>query len=276
MLPAWLPTEAVLQATEAPSVEALHGELLRQWGSSEVWRLSYGLRSVIVKRGTDAQSGEGAAYERFVIPLELPAPQLLYADAGVLLLEDMGRVTLEQEPTAAGFLAAAEVLAAIRSPVAPGPTGFPPEHVKALADRIGRVSFDLAPLTDALAVLHQQEPLRVVHGDFVPKNLVTDGRRWTAVDWPLAYAAPHLSDLYTLVRDAVALGHDRGPIVARYVEVAGADPFLVDRQVLAGGACFCLRAVAFVVEEGVRTIPESRDWIDPLLAELENLVERLS
>ena len=90
-----------------------------------------------------------------------------------------------------------------------------------------------------------------------------------------SYLAPHLSDLYTLVRDAVALGHDREPIVARYVESAGADPFLVDRQVTVGGACFCLRALDFVVTEGVRTIPGSEDWIDPLLAELEGLVEQL-
>ena len=138
-----------------------------------------------------------------------------------------------------------------------------------------RISFDVGPLTEALAALHRDVALRVVHGDFVPKNLVTDGTRWTAVDWPLAYLAPHLSDLYTLVRDAVALGHDREPIVARYVESAGADPFLVDRQVTVGGACFCLRALDFVVTEGVRTIPGSEDWIGPLLAELEGLVEQL-
>ncbi|MFC9690362.1 phosphotransferase family protein [Kribbella sp. NPDC056951] len=275
MLPAWLPP-AVLEATQAPEVEALHGELLRQWASSEVWRLSYGLRSVIVKRGTDTQSGESAAYERFVVPLELPAPQILYGAGEVLVLEDVGRVTLEQEPTAEGLVAAAGLLAEIRSAPVDGASEFPPERVKELAARIGRITFDVSPLTEALATLHDQTPSRVVHGDFVPKNLVTDGVRWTAVDWPLAHLAPHLSDLYTLIREAVALGHDRGPIVAQYVEAAGADPFLVDRQILVGGACFCLRALDFVVAEGLQTIPESADWIDPLLTELADLVEQLS
>lgn len=266
----------MLQATQAPYVEALHGELLREWASSEVWRLSYGLRSVIVKHGTDTQSGEAAAYERLVIPLGLPAPRLLYAGDEVLVLEDVGRVTLEQEPTAEGFLAAAELAADIHGRAVSRRTDFPPDRVKELADRIGRIAFDVAPLADALAALHEQAPLRVVHGDFVPKNLVTDGTRWTAVDWPHASVAPHLSDLYTLVRDAVALGHERGPIMARYVEVAEADAFLVDRQVLVGGACFCLQALDFVIAEGLRTIPESVDWVDPLLAELEELVEQLS
>ncbi|TCC46694.1 aminoglycoside phosphotransferase [Kribbella capetownensis] len=278
MLPAWLShvDGPVLRATEAPSIEALHGELLRQWGSSEVWRLSYGLRSVIVKRGTDSQSGEGTAYERFVIPLGLPAPELIHAEDGMLVLADVGRVTLEQEPSAEGFLAAAELLAEIRSRAVSGPSGFPPQRVKELADRIERISFDVGPLTEALAALHRDAPFGVVHGDFVPKNLVTDGTRWTAVDWPLAYVAPYLSDLYTLVRDATALGHDRGPIVAHYVEIAGADPFLVDRQLLAGGACFCLLALDFVVTEGQRTIPDSGSWIAPLLAELEDLLDQLS
>jgi hypothetical protein len=276
MLPAWIPGDVVLEATGAPGLDAVHGELLRQWGSSEVWRLSYGLRSVIVKRGTDTQSGEDAAYERYVVPLELPAPRLLYGADGVLVLEDVGRVTLEQEPTANGFLAAADLLAGIGDRAVSGPSGFPPERVKELAGRIGRISFDLAPLVEALAALHREAPLRVVHGDFVPKNLVTDGTRWTAVDWPLVYVAPYLSDLYTLVRDAVALGHDRDRIVARYVETAAADPFLVDRQMLVGGACFCLLALTFVVEEGIRTIPGSEEWTEPLLAELADVVGQLA
>lgn len=278
MRPAWLETVAVpvLQTTEAPAVEALHGELLREWGSSEVWRLSYGLRSVIVKRGTDGQYGEGAMYERFVVPLDLPAPRLIHSGDGVLVLADVGRVTLEQEPTAEGFVAGAELLATIRGRSVEGRSEFPPERVKEMADRIGRIGFDLAPLTEALAGLHRDAPTAVVHGDFVPKNLVTDGARWTAIDWPGAYLAPHLSDLYTLIRDAVALGHDREPIIARYIDATGTDRALVERQVLVGGGCFYLVALKFIVEEGLRTIPESKNWIDGLLTELEDVVGALA
>jgi hypothetical protein len=276
MVPGWIPRDVVLDVTQAPTVDAVHTELLRQWGSSEVWRLSYGLRSVIVKRGTDTQAGEDAVYSRLVVPLEMPAPRLLYGADGVLMLEDVGRVTLEQEPTADGFVAAAALVAEIHGRSVDGASDFPPEQVKELAARIGRIDFDLEPLVDELERLHSDAPLGIVHGDFVPKNLVTDGTHWTVVDWPLAYLAPHLSDLYTLVRDAVALGYERGPIVARYVEAAVADPFLVDRQLLVGGACFCLLALAFVVEEGLRTIPGSEEWIDPLIAELADVVEQLS
>ncbi|TDW19272.1 phosphotransferase family enzyme [Kribbella kalugense] len=270
----------VLEALAAPGGDAAHAELLRQWGSSEVWRLSYGLRSVIVKRGTDGQADEAGAYERFVVPLELPAPELIYrerdAEAGVLVLADAGRVTLEQEPSAEGFLAAAELVARIRSKPVAGSSEFPPERVKELADRIGRIDFDLSPLTEALAGLHRDAPTAVVHGDFVPKNLVTDGSRWTAIDWPGAYLAPHLSDLFTLIRDAEALGHDRAAIVAHYIDAAGTDPALVERQLLVGGGCFFLVALRFVMEEGLRTVPESVDWIDGLLSELADVVGALS
>jgi hypothetical protein len=282
MLPGWLEdvTDPVLRATEAPSVEALQGELLRQWGSSEVWRLSYGGLSVIAKRGTDGEAGEGLAYERFVVPLGLPAPSLIHqlrsADAGVLVLADVGRVNLEQQPSAEGFLAGAKLVATIRSRSA-GVGDFPPERVKEMADQVGsRLTFELGPLMDALAGLQREAPAAVVHGDFVPKNLVSDGTGWTAVDWGAAHGAPHLSDLYTLIRDAVALGYDRAPIVAAYIDASGADPDLVDRQLTVGGACFCLRALGFVVAEGLRTIPESKHWIDPLLAELEGLVGDLA
>lgn len=282
MLPAWLDvvSDPVLEVTKAPAVAELHGELLRQWGSSEVWRLSFGLNSVIVKRGTDGQADEAAAYERFVVPLKLPAPALIHRyrsdGAGVLVLEDVGRVTLEQEPTADGFAASAVLLATIRKRPVGGPSEFPPERVKELADRIGRIGFDLGPLTEALAGLHRVVPVGVVHGDFVPKNLVTDGTRWTAIDWPGAYTAPHLSDLYTLIRDAVALGHDRSPIVAHYLDAAGGDPALVERQILVGGGCFYLVALSFIVEEGLRTIPESAGWIEGLLSELEDVVGALA
>lgn len=299
--PDWLDAVAVpvLASTQAPDLDALSGTLLRRWGSSEVWRLSYGLNSVIAKRGSDGQADEAAAYARFVVPLELPAPQLIHqhrdGDFGMMVLADAGQVTLEQEPTAEGFLAAAELLASIRTRsvagrpsdarLTPGQrflsggagaTDFPPERVKELADRIGRIGFDLSPLTEALAGLHSDAPTAVVHGDYVPKNLVTDGTRWTAIDWPGAYLAPHLSDLFTLVRDAVALGHDRDAIVACYIDASGTDAALVERQLLAGGGCFFLVALTFVVEEGLRTIPESKNWISGLLAELEDVVAKLS
>ena len=285
MLPGWIDhvAESVLTATQATSLGEVKGELLREWGSSEVWRISYGLRSVIVKRGSDVQTAEAAAYERFVVPLKLPAPALIHHaaidDAVLLVLADVGRVNLEQEPSADGFLAAAEVLAAIRSREMSAESEFTGDQLAELVRRVDAIGDDLSArligrTVPALDELHREAPTAVVHGDFVPKNLVTDGQRWAAVDWPLAYLAPHLSDLYTLVRDAVAIGHQADPIVARYIESSGADAELVRRQVAVGGVCFIVRALAWIVTEGHRLVPPSKDWIEPLVAELDGQVSR--
>ena len=282
MRPVWLEhiTAPVLEATGAVALDNLFGELLREWGSSEVWRLSYGPRSVIVKRGTDNQVAEASAYERFVVPMGLPAPSLIHLerqdDAVLLVLADVGKVNLEQQPTIDGFLAGADLLASLRSKPVPGPSEFGFER---LEDLVGRLDAPLGHVVEvvgpALAALHEVAPLAVVHGDFVPKNLVTDGKQWNAVDWPAAYVAPHLSDLHTLVRDAVALGIEGEPIVARYIDAAGTDPDLVRRQLLVGGVCFSMLALSWIVDEGLRTVPESKDWIDPLVVELNGLTEEL-
>jgi hypothetical protein len=287
VLPGWIEAvePAVLKATGAPARDELGAEVLRRWGSSEVWRLSYGLRSVIVKRGSDAQSTEGTAYERIVRPLRLPAPELfdlVRLDGAVLLvLADVGRVTLEQEPSLDGYLAATELLARIRAVEVAGDSEFGPDRAPELAARVAsrasegferKVEQRLRP---ALTELHRTVRPRVVHGDYVGKNLVTDGTRWTAIDWPLTYLAPQLPDLYTLIREAVAFGHDRDLLVTRYCAAAGADRELVERQVLIGGCGFSLRALAWVIEEGVHTVPSSKDWIDPLLEELDGLLDEL-
>ncbi|MGC4939017.1 phosphotransferase family protein [Kribbella sp. DT2] len=298
MQPVWIEAvePAVLKATGAPALDEVSGDRLRYWGSSEVWRLSYGLRSVIVKRGSDAQSTEGMAYEQYVRPLRLPAPELIELvrlDGAVLLvMEDVGWVTLEQEPSLDGFLAAIALLAEIRSVEVDGPSEFGAGRLAELAaevssgrqgwvedsalgssaDLVERVETRLRPAVDEL---HRLVRPAVVHGDYVGKNLVTDGKRWTPVDWPLTYLAPQLPDLYTLTREAVALGHDRDGLVARYCEAAEADRDLVERQVLIGGCGFTLRALAWVIEEGVHTVPSSKTWIDPLLEELDGLLEQL-
>ena len=280
--PVWLSAvaAAVLKTTQAPDLDALNGELLREWGSSEVWRLSFGLRSVIVKRGTDTQYAEAAAYMRFVRPMGMPAPELIdlaeSEGAVVLVLADVGRSTLEQEPTLDGFLAAAELLAEIRSKPVDEPSEFRLDELTAI-EPLGEPLKQklISHAGPALDALHREAPVVVVHGDFVAKNLVTDGRRRTAVDWPNAYLAPHLSDLYTLTRDAVALGHDRDQIIARYIDASGNDPDLVRRQLGLGGIGFTLRALHWIVNEGHRTVPESKEWIDPLVAELTELVEEL-
>jgi hypothetical protein len=42
-----------------------------------------------------------------------------------------------------------------------------------------------------------------------------------------------------------------------------------------GRVCFSLLALCWIVEEGLRTVPPSKDWIDGLLTELDALTGEL-
>jgi hypothetical protein len=97
----------------------------------------------------------------------------------------------------------------------------------------------------ALAELHRGvPPAVVVHGDFV-------------------------------LRDARTGGFATDPIVARCIDAGGTDSDLVRRQLVLGGVCFSLLAPCWIVEEGLRTVPPSKDRIDGLLTELDDLTGEL-
>jgi hypothetical protein len=64
-------------------------------------------------------------------------------------------------------------------------------------------------------------------------------------------------------------------IVARCIDAGGTDSDLVRRQLVRGGVCFSLLALCWIVEEGLRTVPPSKDRIDGLLTELDDLTGEL-
>jgi streptomycin 6-kinase len=290
-----------------PGVVPLRGERLRRWGLSEVWRIESdgpGPRSVVVKRGTGEMAEEAQRYRELLVPLGLPAPRLLAAhgggpggEPGLLVLEDVGRETLEQRPTAEGYREAVRTLARMRATAARGlardpslgavlrrsPADFADLALRARTgldalrpDLAGALDAPARRLSERLAAV--DGPPTVVHGDFHAKNLVHgDGGRITPVDWPGAYVHAHLGDLYCLLREARkhGLGERVGAatLPAVFAEAAGVDPAAVPGQLVTGGLCWTLIALRWVVEEGVRAVPEAGGWIDELVAEARALAE---
>ena len=302
-----------------PGAVPLRGERLRQWGLSEVWRIEPGgpgPRSVVVKRGTGEMAEEARRYRDLLVPLGLPAPRLIAAsggsgaEPGLMVLEDVGRDTLEQRPTAEGYREAVRTLARMRATAAHGLAGDPALGAELrrsaadfadLADRaaagLGALRPDLAGALDApalrlaerLAALDRQAgddrggasgpgAVTIVHSDFHAKNLVHgDGGRITPVDWPGAYLHAHLGDLYCLLREARKRGIGEevrlGALPGVFADAAGIDPASVPDLLVTGGLCWTVIALRWVVEEGVRAVPESADWIDELVAEARALAE---
>ncbi len=288
ILPDWLDQVSTTVAASIGS-GGWHGELLRQWGSSEVWRIrSDSGASVIVKRGQHAMAREADVYADLVIPMGLPAPELLGSrkdrDAVVLVLRDVGAETLEQRPSVAGCRQAVRLLAELRTRPAPARFRRSPESfvdaVPVVARGLRRLRPDLPQIPDALerrvaeimAWLHANVAETVVHGDFECKNLVIDGSTLWLIDWPTACVSPHLADLYSLSRTVASQGIQRNDLLAWYAADQGVvvDEFL-QRQFDIGGLCWTLDALRWIVEEGVRTVPESIRWLDDLVGELHSV-----
>lgn len=116
----------------------------------------------------------------------------------------------------------------------------------------------------------RDRPATLVHGDFHAKNLIHGpGGAVVPVDWPGAYAHSHLGDLYCLLRDARKQGLADavavGTLPGVFARESGTDLGTVRRQMATGGLCWTLPALRWVVEEGLRVVPESAEWIDELV-----------
>lgn len=294
-LPEWLTTVA------GPVVRA---EQLRAWGLSEVWRVRLedpAPRTVIVKRGSGEMAGEARRYRELVIPLALPAPRLLTASGGadaapaVLVLQDAGPDTLEQRPSGEGYREAVRMLARMRAGAArrlredPGIGTGLRRSTADFVDAARRAAAGVAALRPGLAgeldgpvrVLTERlgrlagVPETIVHGDFHAKNLLhAPDNRLVAVDWPLAYVHAHLGDLYCLLREAGKRGlPGAAGLPEVFARAAGADPRAVTDQLVTGGLCWTVLALRWLVEEGLAAIPESRAWLDELVADCRTLAD---
>ncbi len=301
-VPRWL-TDMV--ATLGGEGVISRAEQLRSWGASEVWRIDLSgsaPRSVIIKRGSGAMAAEARRYRQLVIPLALPAPQLLAATGGegtepvVLALQDVGRETLEQRPGVAGYRAAVRDLAKMRAS-ATRRVGADPsiaagqrmttadfiDSARRAADGLAALRPDLAGSLDGPAQMLgtrlsrlADEPPTIVHGDFAAKNVMpTSGGRTIVIDWPSAYLHAHLGDLYLLLRDADRRGLtqqvDATALPEVFAREAGVDIRTVLDRMITGGLCWTVLTLRWLLDEGIRVIPESRDWIDELVAECRSL-----
>ncbi|HVX42829.1 MAG TPA: aminoglycoside phosphotransferase family protein [Mycobacteriales bacterium] len=282
-LPDWF------NAVEGPVTAALGGSVvgqaLRSWGSSEVWRISSESGSVVVKRGRHGMMREARVYAELVAPLALLAPEILFLDrfpdCVVMVMRDVGVVTLEQNPSRAGYEQAARLLAAIHA--------VPVEGLSVPADlrRLPESFLDCLPVIEgglrrwrpdlsrsleavgAALVGRLSGREHVVHGDVEAKNFVLGAGGLTLIDWPTASVSGHLGDVYTLARAAASVGIDRADVL-RWYSGGAVSPALAGR-VDVGGLCWTVEAVEWIVREGAVTVPDSIGWLDGLMDDLETL-----
>jgi Ser/Thr protein kinase RdoA (MazF antagonist) len=280
--PRWLPLVADGRV-------AVNGDKLRHWGISETWRIGWTDRSTsIVKRGSGEEALALDVYEHLLIPYRIAAPRLITAHRGddfvVLMFEDVGTRSLAEQPSTGGWLAAARLLAQLRhgarERVRAGRFRFSTAEITEAraraADALAGVRPDLAGALDGcepllvphLRRLAESVPETIIHGDFESKNLVLTDTGPCAIDWSTAQVGAHLGDLYSLVRDARLVGGPADDIVAAYADECarlGAPVVDLHWQLALGGMVWTVRALRWVLEEGIHVVPEAITWIDELV-----------
>jgi hypothetical protein len=90
-----------------------------------------------------------------------------------------------------------------------------------------------------------------------------------AIDWSTAQVGAHLGDLYSLIRDAGLIGEPADGIIAAYADECAPVADL-PWQLALGGVVWTIRALRWVLEEGIHVVPESRTWIDELVERAGN------
>ena len=277
--PAWL---SLVSADRV----AVGGDKLRHWGISETWRIRWtGGSTSIVKRGAGEEAHALDVYEQLLIPGRIAAPRLIAAHRGddfvVLEFEDVGRHSLAAQPSADGWLAAARLLARLRTEArgrvdAGSRFRFAADEITDTWERarvaLAGVRPDLAGALDgcepllapSFRRLAETVPETIVHGDFESKNIVLTDTGPCAVDWSSAQVGAHLGDLYSLVRDAGLAGGPTDAIVAAYADECAPMADL-EWQLALGGTVWTLRALRWVLEEGVHVVPDAKTWIDELV-----------
>ncbi|WP_345629723.1 phosphotransferase [Rugosimonospora acidiphila] len=280
---------------------AVGGDKLRHWGISETWRIRWAAGpTTIVKRCAGEEALTLDVYEELLIPCRISAPRLLAAHRGdgfvVLMFEDLGRVSLADQPSIDGFIASARMLARLR------------HNAQGRVATVDRFRFATAEITDAWArattgltavrpdlvnTLRRCEPLlapnlrrlaetvpdTIVHGDFESKNIVLTDTGPGAIDWATGRVGAHLGDLYSLIRDAGLVGEPPDGIVAGYADecaLIGTPVTDLEWQLALGGLVWTLRALRWVLEEGIHVVPAAITWLDELVQRAGNVTDNLA
>lgn len=283
--------------------EVAEWTLLRKWALSEVYRATWKSgQTSIIKWAAQEMARESAIYRQLVIPMQIKAPCIfnlleLETDA-VMIMEDVGRQNLEQQPLPYYLLEAARELARLRKVASANlEAQIPSETISSYTVSAANFITLLDDLLESprlskscvlsrlrktlpshLEKLYRTLPLTLVHHDFHAKNLMIQGNGILPIDWSLAYLSPHLGDLHCLVNEAKAwccVSQDN--VLSAFLQEAGTELSMeqLNWQVKIGGLCWLIKTLRWLVYGGTVTIPDSDAWIPDLMNDLEDLMKDL-
>ena len=288
--------------------EVVYWQPLRRLSLSEVFRVTMSSdETLIAKLGRDSEANELDIHRSVLAPLRIPSPKLIdgYRDesVSVMLFEDIGSGTVDEDPQPKHFLEAASHLARIRlASMARLAEGALPEVVLSryyvpdnqfvddlryletklpeISPSQGRVlEYALSVIPPHIYQLYRELPVAVVHNDFHAKNLLTLNGGIAVIDWSGLYLSPHLGDLSCLTAEASDFGVTFDALVESYLSQAS-PPFEstfenIAWQINVGGACWTIRTLRWLVDFGKDAIPVSREWIPGFIVDIQRIAEDL-
>lgn len=290
--------------------ETTHWELLRKWGLSEVWRVTVADgHSWIAKRSTGSMARELAIYREVLHPLQVPRPELhsywQTSSEQFFILEDVGPVTLEQQPRLEHFQEAARVLARVRSlSCIQLQEGAVPEHfmvtpdfyLQALDYLLQHDTLDEARkavltsvarwLPERLQDLYTHVPSTLCHNDYHVKNLVLHDTAVVPIDWAMAYISPYLGDMYSLLHGATFRKIGTDALLEAYTDemqlwaahhecVRALMSLPLEEQLALGAVCILITSIRWTLLEAIYELPESKKWIPAMIRNIEYYTRQL-
>lgn len=282
--------------------EVTEWDLLRKWALSEVYRIKLTTGETrILKWCGGEMAREAEIYRDIVQPLQIKAPHIFEIgqreNSSVILMEDAGMPSLEEQPQPGLFLEAARELARLRmratadaervlsKKVIESYSVSKDRFVTQLDDLLkSGILFENSTLRIIRAVfprhlelLYEQVPISLVHHDYHAKNLLIQGNSMMPIDWSNAYLSPHLGDLYCLVTEALAWSDlPREDVISAYHDVTDVPIDKLNWQINIGGLCWIIRTLHWLVNGGTAVIPGSEVWIPDLLQDAEQLYSQLN
>ncbi|WP_141505304.1 phosphotransferase [Paenibacillus luteus] len=276
--------------------------LLRKWSLSEVYRFKpTNGTTMIIKWSSGDMARESSIYNELLSPLLVRSPRIYGyfndGNAGIMLMEDVGKSNLEQEPDSAYFIEAVRELARFRLTAAASIqrgvlstevlrqyTVNSTEYLEQLQDLIrypgiknnNTLQTAVTWLPEQLKRLDQEIPLTLIHNDYASKNLVAQNDRVMPIDWSNTYLGRHSGDLYCLVKET----EEKTSVFKEAVLLAYAAQFhpnptieMIQWQLRLGGICWLIHTLSWLIKGGIDTIPGSEAWVPGLVEELEELLD---
>ncbi|NBI30533.1 phosphotransferase [Chengkuizengella marina] len=281
-------------------------ESLRDWSLSSVYRITLqSTETKIAKWSGGNMTREIDVYNDLLIPLDIEKP-IIYENhksklGSYIIMQDLGKDTLEQKPLEKNFILAAKKLAHLhhQSTINIEKNLLPKETMKRYYVSLDIFIEELLYLNKHIFFTKIQKetisqlvklfpkkirkyyyifPMTLIHNDYFPKNLIVTNENIKVIDWSNAYISHHLGDLYGLIKEAKYRHYNPKHIIQAYYNEINNRPYTLTELnwfVDFSGICWYIHSIKWILDYGRKVIEGSEYWIESMIINIEGLLRKI-